>query len=168
METFSALLSLWAGNSPVTGEFPSQRPVTRGFDVFFHLCLNKRLSKQSWDCWDAIVLIMTSLSCNTSLVRFGTLKLELDGRQIADGILNCLFTNAKFCDSIRMSLKLFLRVQLTPGTRGCTSPLLPKWEGGDGRYYKESIKLMFGKDQLHSFSFTGPKWNNFRRITLTQ
>ena len=50
METFSALLALRAGNSPVTGEFPSQRPVTRSFDVFFDLRLNKRLSKQSW-CW---------------------------------------------------------------------------------------------------------------------
>ena len=29
MESFSALLALCAGNSPVTGEFPSQRPVTR-------------------------------------------------------------------------------------------------------------------------------------------
>ena len=35
METFSALLALCAGNSPVTGEFPSQRPVTRSFDIFF-------------------------------------------------------------------------------------------------------------------------------------
>ena len=33
METFSALLALCAGNSPVTGEFPAQRPVTRSFDV---------------------------------------------------------------------------------------------------------------------------------------
>ena len=48
METFSALLAICAGNSPVTGEFPSQRPVTRSFDVFFDLSLNKRLSKQSW------------------------------------------------------------------------------------------------------------------------
>ena len=32
-ETFSALLALCAGNSPVTGEFPSQRSVTRSFDV---------------------------------------------------------------------------------------------------------------------------------------
>ena len=32
-ETFSALLALCAGNSPVTGEFPSQRPVTGSFDV---------------------------------------------------------------------------------------------------------------------------------------
>ena len=51
METFSALLALCAGNSPVIGEFPSQRPVTRSFDVFFDLRLNKRLSKQSWDWW---------------------------------------------------------------------------------------------------------------------
>ena len=51
METFSALLSFCAGNSPVTGEFPAQRPVTRSFDTFFDLCLNKRLSKQSWGWW---------------------------------------------------------------------------------------------------------------------
>ena len=31
----------------VTGGFPSQRPVTRSFDVFFDLRLNKQLSKQS-------------------------------------------------------------------------------------------------------------------------
>ena len=35
METFSALLTLCAGNSPVIGEFPAQRPVTRNFDIFF-------------------------------------------------------------------------------------------------------------------------------------
>ena len=30
-----------------TGEFPTQRPVTRSFDVFIDLRLYKRLSKQS-------------------------------------------------------------------------------------------------------------------------
>ena len=48
MVTFSALLALCAGNSPVIGEFPAQTPVTRSFDVFFDLCLYKRLRKQSW------------------------------------------------------------------------------------------------------------------------
>ena len=65
METFSALLALCAGNSPVTGEFPAQMPVTRSFEVFFDLRLNKRLSKQSWGWWferhrthyDVIVMI---------------------------------------------------------------------------------------------------------------
>ena len=51
METFSALLAICAGNSPVPGEFPAQRPVTRSFDVFFDLRLNKRLSKQPWGWW---------------------------------------------------------------------------------------------------------------------
>ena len=51
MEIFSALLALCAGNSPVTGEFSAQRPVTRSFDVFFDLRLNKPLSKQSWGWW---------------------------------------------------------------------------------------------------------------------
>ena len=40
------------------GEFPTQRPVTRSFDVFFDLRLNKRLSKQSWGWW------FETLSCS--------------------------------------------------------------------------------------------------------
>ena len=51
METFSALLAICAGNSPVPGEFPTQRPVMRSFDVYFDLRPNKRLSKQSWGWW---------------------------------------------------------------------------------------------------------------------
>ena len=51
MGTFSALLAICAGNSPVAGEFPAQRPVTRSFDVFFDLRLNKCLSKQLWGWW---------------------------------------------------------------------------------------------------------------------
>ena len=51
METFFALLATCAGNSPVPGEFPTQRPVTRSFDIFFDLHLNKRLSKREWGWW---------------------------------------------------------------------------------------------------------------------
>ena len=58
METFSALLAICAGNSPVPGEFPTQRPVTRSFDVYFDLRPNKRLSKQSWGWW------FETLSCS--------------------------------------------------------------------------------------------------------
>ena len=39
------------GNPTVPGEFPTQRPVTRSFDVYFDLRPNKLLSKQSWDWW---------------------------------------------------------------------------------------------------------------------
>ena len=51
MEKFSALLAICAGNSPVSGEFPTQRPVTRSFDVYFDLRPDKRLSKQLWGWW---------------------------------------------------------------------------------------------------------------------
>ena len=51
METFSALLAICAGNSPVSGEFPAQRPVTRSFDVFLDVRIIKRLSKHSWGWW---------------------------------------------------------------------------------------------------------------------
>ena len=48
METFSALLALvrW-----ITGWFPSQKPGTRNFDVFFDLRMNKWLNKQSRHRW---------------------------------------------------------------------------------------------------------------------
>ena len=60
METFSTLLALSEGS--VTGEFPSQRPMMRSFDVFFDLRLNT--IEQTIDTlvvWYAIALIMTSL-----------------------------------------------------------------------------------------------------------
>ena len=64
MELFSALLTLCAGNSTVTVEFPAQRPVTRSFDVFFDLCLSKRLSKQSWGWWFETPLRPWWRNCN--------------------------------------------------------------------------------------------------------
>ena len=51
VETFSLLLAICVGNSPATGEFPAQRSVTRSFEVFFDLRLNKHLSKQSGGWW---------------------------------------------------------------------------------------------------------------------
>ena len=46
------------GNSLLTGEFPSQRPVTQNFNVFFDLRLDKRLSKQPRYRW------FETLSCS--------------------------------------------------------------------------------------------------------
>ena len=48
METVSALLAFFAGNSPVNS--PHKRSVTRRFDVFFDLRLNRQFSKQ-WRRW---------------------------------------------------------------------------------------------------------------------
>ena len=66
IETFSSLLALCARNSPVNGESPSQRPVTRSFDVFFDLRLNKRLSKQSRRRWFETPLRLLWRHCNVN------------------------------------------------------------------------------------------------------
>ena len=76
METFSALLAICAGNSPVHGEFPTQRPVTRSFDVFFDLCLNKRLSKQSWGWWFETLSRPLWRRCNGLLTMAKSLSAE--------------------------------------------------------------------------------------------
>ena len=47
----SVLRAFCAGNSPLTGELSSERPVTRSFDVSFDLCQNKGFSKQSRRRW---------------------------------------------------------------------------------------------------------------------
>ena len=51
MEISSASLTVFAGNSQVTAEFPSQRLVTRSFDVFFDLPLKKWFDRQSQSWW---------------------------------------------------------------------------------------------------------------------
>ena len=70
---------LCAGNSPVIVELPhkgqcSQRPMTHSFDVFFDLCLNKQLSKQSWGWWFETPLCSLWRHCNGTSVKFDLTK----------------------------------------------------------------------------------------------
>ena len=75
METFSALLAICAGISPVSSEFPTQRPVTRSFVILFDLRLNKRLNKQSWSWWVETLLCPLWRHCNAlSNTRHGEQK----------------------------------------------------------------------------------------------
>ena len=70
MKIFFALLAICAGNSPVLGEFPAQRPVTRSFDVFFDRRLNKWLRKQSWGWWFETLSRPLWRHCNVLKVAF--------------------------------------------------------------------------------------------------
>ena len=64
METFSSLLALCERNSPVTGEFPSQRPVAQSFEVFFDLLQNKGMCKESRRRWFEMPLRSLRCHCN--------------------------------------------------------------------------------------------------------
>ena len=65
METFSALLTLCAMNSPVSPVNSPHKGQCRGALIFFFdLRLNKRLSKQSWGWWFETPLSSLSRRCN--------------------------------------------------------------------------------------------------------
>ena len=80
METFSALLALCAGNSPVPGEFPGQRPVTRSFDVFFHLRQNKRLMSMR-------LFNLPCIQNNVRIQRRTTIKAEIKWPPFPNGTM---------------------------------------------------------------------------------
>ena len=60
METFSVLLAFCAGNSPVTGEFPAQRPVMRCFAFLSASESTVEQTMQTHVIRDSIAFIMTS------------------------------------------------------------------------------------------------------------
>ena len=78
METFSALLAICARNSPVSGEFPAQRPVARSFNVLFDLCLIKHspgwwFETPLWSLWRhrnaaCTFTVMNTLQCVAPLL----------------------------------------------------------------------------------------------------
>ena len=82
------------GKSPVTGEFHAQRPVTRSFDVFFDLRLNKRLIKQSWGWWFETPLRSLWCHCNENWV--ANWGLIIMTAILADDTLRCIFSKKMY------------------------------------------------------------------------
>ena len=78
-------------NSPVTGEFPSQRPVTQSFDVFFDLRLNKRLREPSRRRWFGTPSCSLWRHCNDAMAPS---LLRIYGR---DGMIMIYLYNLKMC-----------------------------------------------------------------------
>ena len=89
---FGVTVAICAGNSLVTGEFPPQRPVTRSFDVFFYLRLNKRLSKQSWGWWSQTPSRPLWHHCNDYLISSAMSVAELKSTfqaKLIEGLYKC-------------------------------------------------------------------------------
>ena len=110
MGTFSALLALCERNPPVLGGFPSQRPVTRSFDVFFDLRLKKYLSKHSWLRWFKTPSRSLWRHCNVNAYRckvysVNTLRPRQNGHHFPDDIFKCIFFNQHMWISIKTSPK---------------------------------------------------------------
>ena len=96
METFSALLAIYAGNSPVPGEFPAQRPVTRSFDIFLiwvwmNWWVNKREAGDlRRHCAHYDTTVMPKLFF---LSHINTLRPRQDGGHFPDDVFKCIFLN---------------------------------------------------------------------------
>ena len=102
----SAFLALCAWNSPLTGEFTKQRPVTRSFGVFFDQRLNKRLSwvnnrdvddlrrhRAHYDVNVMIRILLPCLLCQYTIQHFLNIS-----------IINC---NITICKLVIHSLPVF-------------------------------------------------------------
>ena len=103
METFSALLALCMGNPSVTGEFPSESPVTRSFHVFLDLRLNKRSSKQSICRWFETPSCSLWRHCNEI-----TMKCELCVWILRCTLLQIDFNFSVFAIWVRLRLFIYL------------------------------------------------------------
>ena len=106
METF--FHTLCEGNPPVASGFPSQRPVTRSFDVFFDLYLNKRLGEQSRRWWfdahyDATVILWQ----DAMVKRYHPIEMP---QFIARGV--CYLEYEKHVIYISKSQNAFLRITI--------------------------------------------------------
>ena len=131
MGTFSALLALCAGNSPVTGEFSSQRPMTQSFDVFFNLCLSKRLSKQWRRRWFETPPCLSWRHCNVDHIH--AYKVGMILKNIIPSILILL-------NDISLTLRTFQNDRRNL-TRPFGAPIVNSRDT-----YTSSNKAIFGSD----------------------
>ena len=83
---------------PLCWEFPAQRPVTRSFDVFFDLRLNKRVSKQSWGWWFETPSHPLWRHCNVSQASLATFRCPF---KMADKMVDAI---CKFCRHLKCSI----------------------------------------------------------------
>ena len=94
----------WSLVREVPGEFPTKKPVTRNYDVFFDLRMNKWLNKQqSWGWW------FDTLSF-PYVVTVMTLRPGQNGCQFSDDNFKCIFLNENIKASINTSLKFVPKI----------------------------------------------------------
>ena len=135
----------------VTGEFPSQRPVTRSYDVSFDLRINKRLSELSWGCWFGTPLRSLWRHCNVigNVFSFDQAALWM-------------------VQSVRPSVRLSVCLSVTPFWLCSHHPIIMKFSGvitsdksdvhAKGQGQRSKVKVTEVTTQLNSFRTVTPVW----------
>ena len=177
METFSALLAICEGNSPVTGDFPSQKPVTRSFGVFFVLRPNILINN-----WDAGVLRRHRAHYDVTVMNWMIIAM----------IILCRFTIFMHCfDMIfnicyKLNLVMFVNTATTHTWRHfvifvigvcvfCDHALnrswhlINKWVANrlfTSNFFKLSLYLTFLYRNLFDLRNLETRWQDFWRVYL--
>ena len=133
MKTLSALLAICAGNSPVTAELW----------CFSDLCLNKRLSKQSWGWWFETLSRPLWRQCNSNREHRGGYHYE--------HIYDSRFP--KLC-----------HVTSTPPTGDYLSIEIPSWQYRDSQYKDRAASRPRPSYLYNGNSYT---WKTVLIITVT-
>ena len=166
METFCALLVLFARNSPVTCEFPSQRP--RSFDVFFELCLNKRLSKQSRRRWFETSLRSLWRHCNVNSTHCSqALATGLEMRNISrpwpnlsssegSQYISACQISGHYCHAFSVTFEMFHWVNMPPKIIKSTDrdQNLIRWSGYSSIWYFRPFPHAFCRKCLKTLDLT--------------
>ena len=158
METFSSLLALCDGKPPVIWRWiPLTKPVTRSFDVFYDLRLNKRLSKQSSVFLELIMFVLCEWCFHNCSGRCDLCKLRLNGyhseniwRDESVHHLSWFYSIAREVQPEVIIYNLFIHVLLIFSSlyhTGCESLVTPAWLPSD--YHPPHDDVI--------------KWNNFPR-----
>ena len=95
------------------GEIPAQGPVTRSFDVFFDLRLNKWFRKQSWCWWFETTSRPLWRHCNVTIVRMHIFMVHSRGTKV--DLMSILLTR-EILLQLSTSLEAAYRAELS---RGC-------------------------------------------------
>ena len=142
------------------GEFPTQRPVMRSFDIFFDLCLNKRLSKQSWGWWFETLSCPLWRQCNAlSVLAFAHCTSDVCWEQ-ENGSLKLIntFTMRKATRRFNYSHHAMpsAQIQWQSSPKAVTSPdSVPMFTVCDVHFRVSSFKIVeLFKVQGYKFSIT--------------
>ena len=163
METFSALLALCAGNSPVTGQFHAQRPVTRSFEVFFDLrWVNNReagdLRRQRAHYG---VIVMENMQI--ALIYWCGLFRSLF---ISPLVKNCLtFNPLRPSDAYMRQYNIPTLVQIMAcrmlGAKPLSEPMLPYCQLGHKEHTCISVKSYLWCESFYPRKCSSAKWRPF-------